>query len=46
MNTLDMIENQQLRTDIPAFKPGDTIKFIKSRKAIGRIGCSKASALP
>ena len=26
MNTLDMVEKQQTRTDIPAFKPGDTIK--------------------
>ncbi len=26
MNALDMIEKQQLRTDIPNFKPGDTVK--------------------
>jgi large subunit ribosomal protein L19 len=26
MNVLDMVEKRQLRTDIPAFKPGDTIK--------------------
>jgi large subunit ribosomal protein L19 len=26
MNVLDMVEKEQLRTDIPAFKPGDTIK--------------------
>ena len=26
MNALDMVEKQQLRTDIPNFKPGDTIK--------------------
>src|SRR5438105_14442273 len=26
MNALDMVEKQQLRTDIPEFKPGDTIK--------------------
>src|SRR6201982_1245159 len=26
MNVLDMVENPQLRTDIPPFKPGDTIK--------------------
>jgi len=26
MNVIEMIENQQLRTDIPAFKPGDTVK--------------------
>ena len=26
MNALDMVENQQLRTDLPSFKPGDTIK--------------------
>ena len=26
MNVLDMVENPQLRTDLPAFKPGDTIK--------------------
>lgn len=26
MNALDMIEKQQLRTDLPNFKPGDTIK--------------------
>jgi large subunit ribosomal protein L19 len=26
MNTLDMVEKQQIRTDIPAFKPGDTVK--------------------
>ncbi len=26
MNTLDMVENQQLRADIPDFKPGDTVK--------------------
>ena len=26
MNAIDMIENQQLRTDLPGFKPGDTIK--------------------
>src|SRR5213592_1018867 len=27
MNALDMVEKQQLRTDIPNFKPGDTIKI-------------------
>src|SRR5262245_40192604 len=26
MNVIETIENQQLRTDLPAFKPGDTIK--------------------
>jgi large subunit ribosomal protein L19 len=26
MNVLDMIERQQLRTDIPEFQPGDTVK--------------------
>jgi large subunit ribosomal protein L19 len=26
MNVLEMVENQQLRTDLPAFKPGDTVK--------------------
>jgi large subunit ribosomal protein L19 len=26
MNVLDMIEKQQLREDLPNFKPGDTIK--------------------
>src|ERR1051326_4120789 len=26
MNAIDMIEKQQMRTDIPSFKPGDTIK--------------------
>ncbi len=26
MNVLEMVENQQLRTDMPAFKPGDTVK--------------------
>src|SRR5256712_6524671 len=26
MNALDMVEKQQLRTDIPGFKPGDTVK--------------------
>ena len=26
MNALDMVEKQQLRTDMPAFKPGDTVK--------------------
>jgi len=26
MNVLDMVERQQLRTDIPTFKPGDTVK--------------------
>ena len=26
MNALDRIESQQLRTDLPSFKPGDTIK--------------------
>jgi large subunit ribosomal protein L19 len=26
MNTIEMIEQQQLRTDLPAFKTGDTIK--------------------
>ena len=26
MNALEMIERQQLREDIPAFKPGDTVK--------------------
>ena len=24
MNVLDLVEKEQLRTDIPAFKPGDT----------------------
>src|SRR5262245_19028443 len=26
MNALDMVEKQQLRSDIPSFKPGDTVK--------------------
>jgi len=26
MKVMDMVEKQQLRTDIPDFKPGDTIK--------------------
>ena len=26
MNLIDTIEKQQLRTDIPAFNPGDTVK--------------------
>ena len=26
MNVLDLIEKEQLRTDLPAFKPGDTVK--------------------
>ena len=26
MNVIDMVEKQQLRTDLPPFKPGDTIK--------------------
>jgi len=26
MNVLDIVEQQQLRTDIPKFKPGDTLK--------------------
>jgi large subunit ribosomal protein L19 len=26
MNLIDAIEKQQLRTDIPSFKPGDTVK--------------------
>ena len=26
MNAIDMIEKQQLQTDLPSFKPGDTIK--------------------
>ena len=26
MNLLDIVEKQQLRTDIPSFKPGDTVK--------------------
>jgi large subunit ribosomal protein L19 len=26
MNALEMVEKQQLRTDLPKFKPGDTIK--------------------
>jgi large subunit ribosomal protein L19 len=26
MNVLDMIEKQQLRTDLPGFQPGDTVK--------------------
>lgn len=26
MNVLDTVESQQLRTDLPDFKPGDTIK--------------------
>ncbi|MDD5475201.1 MAG: 50S ribosomal protein L19 [Syntrophales bacterium] len=26
MNVLDMIEKEQMRTDIPGFKPGDTVK--------------------
>jgi large subunit ribosomal protein L19 len=26
MNALEMVERQQLRTDLPSFKPGDTIK--------------------
>ena len=26
MNLIDTIEKQQLRTDLPSFKPGDTVK--------------------
>lgn len=26
MNVLDMLEKEQMRTDIPGFKPGDTVK--------------------
>jgi large subunit ribosomal protein L19 len=26
MNVLEMVEKQQLRTDLPQFKPGDTLK--------------------
>ena len=26
MNALDIVEKQQLRTDLPNFKPGDTVK--------------------
>src|SRR5262245_57782959 len=26
MNALDLVEKQQLRTDIPDFRPGDTVK--------------------
>jgi large subunit ribosomal protein L19 len=26
MNTIDRIESEQLRKDVPAFKPGDTVK--------------------
>jgi large subunit ribosomal protein L19 len=26
MNIIDTVEKQQLRTDLPGFKPGDTIK--------------------
>src|SRR5262245_42653317 len=26
MNALDMVEKQQLRSDVPSFKPGDTVK--------------------
>jgi large subunit ribosomal protein L19 len=26
MNAIDMVEKQQLRTDLPDFKPGDTVK--------------------
>ena len=26
MNAIDTIEKQQLRTDLPTFKPGDTVK--------------------
>ena len=26
MNVIEMIENKQLRTDLPAFNPGDTVK--------------------
>lgn len=26
MNILDMIDKEQMRTDVPAFKPGDTVK--------------------
>ena len=27
MNVLEMIEKEQMRGDIPAFKTGDTVKF-------------------
>ncbi len=26
MNTLDMIEKEQMKTDIPEFRPGDTVR--------------------
>ncbi|MEA2013826.1 MAG: 50S ribosomal protein L19 [Thermodesulfobacteriota bacterium] len=26
MNILDMLEKEQMRTDVPGFKPGDTVK--------------------
>src|SRR6266581_717297 len=33
MNVLDMVEQQQLRTDLPELKPGDTIKVhVKIKK--------------
>ena len=30
MNVIDTVEKQQLRTDVPEFKPGDTVSYVKN----------------
>ena len=39
MNLIDTIEKQQLRTDIPAFKPGDTVK-VHVKSLLRKLGVS------
>ena len=47
MNIIETLENEQLRNDIPAFRPGDTVrvhvKVVEARLKESR--CSKALLL-
>ena len=44
MNIIEVLEQEQLRSDIPEFKAGDTVKFIakSSRVPASAFSCLKA----
>lgn len=48
MNVIEAIEKEQLRSDIPEFRPGDTLKvYVKVVEGtVNGFSCLKASASP
>ena len=48
MNVIEAIEKEQLRSDIPEFRPGDTLKvYVKVVEGtVNGFSCLKAYALP